>query len=63
MVTATGCSWAGPRDVVANLTIRSDVAAPKWDHGYPVGNGRLGLLTLGDHPKEGFYLKTESVVN
>ena len=48
-------------DVATNLTIRSDVAAPKWDHGYPVGNGRLGLLSLGAYPTERLYLNENSI--
>lgn len=45
----------------SDLTIRSDSAAPEWDHGYPVGNGRIGLLSLGAWPSEQLYLNENSV--
>lgn len=43
------------------LVIRSDAAASEWDEGYPVGNGRIGLLTFGAWPKESLYLNENSV--
>ncbi|MEE9368878.1 MAG: glycoside hydrolase N-terminal domain-containing protein [Pontiella sp.] len=43
------------------LTIFSDGGAVKWDEGYPVGNGRIGLLSLGTYPKESLYLNENSI--
>ena len=44
-----------------NMTIRSDRKAAEWAEGYPVGNGRIGLLTLGGFPKENLYLNENSI--
>lgn len=43
------------------LTILADAAAPQWDHGFPVGNGRIGMLTLGAWPREQLYLNENSI--
>ncbi len=43
------------------LVIRSDRAAAKWDEGYTIGSGRLGMLTLGGWPNETLYLNENSI--
>ena len=35
--------------------------APQWDHGIPVGNGRLGAMVLGGVADERIVLNEESV--
>jgi alpha-L-fucosidase 2 len=44
-----------------DLVIRSDQGAAQWDEGYPIGNGRIGLLTLGGFPEEKLYLNENSI--
>ena len=44
-----------------SLTIRSDEGATRWDYGYPIGNGRIGLLSLGGFPSEKLYLNENSI--
>lgn len=44
-----------------DLVVSSDRAAAKWDEGYPVGNGRLGLLTFGGYPTDRLYLNEHSI--
>lgn len=41
--------------------IYSDQGTSHWDNGYPIGNGRLGLLSLGAYPKDSFYLNETSI--
>jgi len=36
-------------------------SATQWDHGYPVGNGRLGALSYGGFPEERILLNDETV--
>lgn len=43
------------------LQIVSDHGAPSWDEGYPIGNGRIGLLTLGAYPQETLYFNENSI--
>ncbi len=43
------------------LTLRSDQGAAKWDEGYPIGNGRIGLLSLGGWPNETLYFNENSI--
>jgi alpha-L-fucosidase 2 len=45
----------------AGLVIRDDGAAAQWDLAYPVGNGRLGALPLGDFPSERILLNEETI--
>lgn len=45
----------------SSSVIYSDAGASKWDEGYPIGNGRLGLLSLGTFPSETFYLNETSI--
>lgn len=48
--------------VAANSrVIQSFQAASEWDEGYPIGNGRIGLLSLGAYPAESFYLNENSI--
>ena len=41
--------------------VRSDQGADSWDQGYPIGNGRIGLLSLGGFPEEKLYLNEHSI--
>ncbi len=43
------------------LEIYSDQGAPSWDEGYPIGNGRIGLLTLGAYPQDTLYFNENSI--
>ncbi|MDQ8181583.1 glycoside hydrolase N-terminal domain-containing protein [Pelagicoccus sp. SDUM812005] len=43
------------------LQIVSDKGAPSWDEGYPIGNGRIGLLTLGTYPQDTLYFNENSI--
>jgi alpha-L-fucosidase 2 len=45
----------------SDLMLRSDRGAVAWDEGYPIGNGRIGLLTLGGWPSETLYLNENSI--
>ncbi len=45
----------------SSMVIRSDAPAKHWKMGYPVGNGRLGMLSLGAWPKEQLYLNEDSI--
>ena len=46
---------------VSQLVVVSDQAAAKWDEGHPIGNGRLGLLSMGGWPSETLYLNENSI--
>jgi len=58
---------AGSLNMVADpaqardLVVSSDRPAQEWDEGYPIGNGRLGLLTLGSYPTDQLYLNEHSI--
>ena len=45
----------------SSYVVYSDKGAIEWDEGYPIGNGRIGLHTLGSYPKDTFYLNENSV--
>ena len=41
--------------------IWDNAPAADWDTGYPVGNGRLGAVALGNWPRERFVLNEETI--
>lgn len=41
--------------------IRDNKPATKWQHAYPVGNGRLGAMPWGDYPNEQILLNEETI--
>src|SRR6056297_1799708 len=43
---------AQPAKFDPHLKIWDDQPAPKWDLAYPVGNGRLGAMSLGSFPQD-----------
>jgi len=42
-------------------TIWDNTAATKWDHAYPVGNGRLGAMPHGQFPTEKILINEETI--
>ncbi len=48
-------------DENSNLKLWFNHPAPQWDHGIPVGNGRLGGVWLGGIENDRLYLNEESV--
>lgn len=47
--------------IESNYVVYADKGTEKWDEGYPIGNGRIGLLTLGSYPKDTLYLNENSI--
>jgi alpha-L-fucosidase 2 len=54
-ITALSLAQAAP-----NL-IWDDKPAEKWDHSYPVGNGRLGAMPQGQFPTEKILINEETI--
>jgi len=48
---------AGPPEII----IRDDAPASRWDHAYPVGNGRLGAMPWGGFPEEKILINEETI--
>ena len=58
-LSQASAAWDPPP--VRRLVIVADRGAAEWDQGFPIGNGRIGLLSLGAYPKERLYLNEHSV--
>jgi len=43
------------------IIIRDDAPASRWDHAYPVGNGRLGAMPWGGFPEERILINEETI--
>ena len=41
--------------------LQANTAAPKWDLGYPVGNGSMGAINLGGYPEENIYINHDTI--
>lgn len=45
----------------SHLRIWDDKPAEKWDHSYPVGNGRIGAMPQGHFPNERILINEETI--
>ncbi len=59
--SASISNFSAEADSSSPLLLYSDRGAEKWDEGYPIGNGRIGLLSLGNYPTDTFYLNDNSI--
>lgn len=46
---------------IRNFEVKDRKPATRWEHAYPVGNGRLGAMPFGDYPKEEILLNEETI--
>ena len=52
---------SGGQAIAADGVLWDDRPAEKWDNAYPVGNGRLGAMPMGQFPREMILVNEETI--